>query len=53
MSLPLNRNSRLPTMFGRGGGGWGGFVGFEGGHEQKYGFNVTTFVLGPPLLDKI
>ena len=32
--------------------GWGGLVGFEGGHEQKYGLNVKTFVLGPPLFDK-
>lgn len=38
-------------MLGGGGGGWGGLVGFEGGHEQKYGFNVKTFVLGPPVLD--
>ena len=43
-------NYRLPTMFG--GGGWGGLVGFEGGHEQKYGLNVKTFVFEPPLFDK-
>ena len=45
-------NSRLPTMFGGGGGGGGGLVGFEGGHEQKYGLNVKTFVLWLPLFDK-
>ena len=35
-----------------GGGEGGGLVGFEGGHDQKHSFNVKTFVLGPPSIDK-
>ena len=40
---------------GGGGGGGGGVVGLwdlRRGHEQKYGLNVKTFVLGTPLFDK-
>ena len=34
------------------GGEGGGLVGFEGGHDQKHSFNVKTFVLGPPSIEK-